>query len=404
MRIERPRETERFGANIFYGPQKVFELDSGRQPERRSEEHRTIINLPYDRIYDIQSQMAIVVPVRGERIGLIEGVLFGIPNQCFVIVLSNSQREPVDRFRMEEVAVQDFARFARKRVIVVHQKEPVLGRALLDAGYPELVDEAGRTKDGKAEGMLLGTVLARLAGKKYVGFVDSDNFFPSSVFEYVREYTVGMALARSSFAMVRILWQSKPKIVGSELYFAKWGRTSRVTNQALNELLAYYTGFETDVIKTGNAGEHGLTLDLALRLDYGTGYSVEPYHFISLLEKFGGVHESPFPEVMQQQVEVFQIESRTPHLHEEKGQEHIEDMIKAALRVIYESLLCPDPLKRRIEDELRQRGILGDGQSLEPGTYYPAPIRIDFDVVLAAIEDEPYAPLLGAEREGHPPA
>lgn len=402
MRIELPRETERFGANLFYGPQKVYELDSGRAGDPELQEQRLIVNLPYEQIYDIQQRMAIVVPVLCERVGLIEGVLFGIPNQCFVIVVSNSPREPVDRFRMEKDAVCSFARFARKRVLVVHQKDPALARAFADAGYPELLDETDRIRDGKAEGMILGTVLAHLAKKQYVGFVDADNFFPGAVFEYVREYTAGLALSRSPYAMVRILWQSKPKVRGTDLYFAKWGRTSRVTNRFLNDLIGAYTGFETEVIRTGNAGEHALTLDLALRLDYAPGYSVEAYHFVSLLEKFGGVRESPFPEVMPEHVEVFQIESRNPHLHQEKGDRHIADMILNSLRPIHESFLCPEPLKRQIEQELRERGLLAEDGVLEPGRYYPAPMGIDFDALLAAVAEQPCSAALTSERAGDP--
>ena len=53
----------------------------------------------------------------------------------------------------------------------------------------------------------------------------------------------------------------------------------------LNRLLTHFSGFETEIVKTGNAGEHALTVDLALKLEYAAGYAVETNHFINLLEK-----------------------------------------------------------------------------------------------------------------------
>ena len=280
-----------------------------------------------------------------------EGILFAIPNQCLAIVVSNSPREPVDRFRVEQQALCSFARLARKRLILVHQKDPVVAQGFLDAGYPELVAEDGRVRDGKAEGMLIALALARLAGKRYVGFVDADNYSPGAAHEYICEYAAGFALAECQHAMVRILWQSKPKYVDGELYFAKWGRTSRVTNHFLNQIISRYTGFETNVMGTGNAGEHALTMELALRLDYASRYAVEPQHIISLLEQYGGERESPYPDVMREGVEIFQIESRNPHFHRAGEPDHIRDMTAVALRTIYGSFLCNATLRREIEAE-----------------------------------------------------
>jgi mannosyl-3-phosphoglycerate synthase len=401
VRIDRPRKAERFGAVVVSACQQVYELDSGLLPERGSEE-RSIVNLPYEQLYEIERQMAIVVPVRGERIRLVEGVLSGIPNQCLIIVVSNSPREPVDRFAMEKDAVEGFARHARHRVVVVHQKDPVLAQAFAEAGYGEILDEQGRIRDGKAEGMIAATVLAGLARKKYIGFVDSDNYFPGAVHEYVRIYSAGFALARSRFSMVRIAWHSKPKIVDSEVQFAKWGRCSRVTNRRLNRLMGWHTGFETDVIETANAGEHALTFDLAAKLEYGTGYSVETYHWVNLFEQFGGVLECPFPEVLRERVEVYQVESRNPHFHDAKDDRHIRKMIAQSLAAMYESRLCPEPLEREIEDELRRLDILGPNEPVPLVRRYPAPIHMDQAAFSQVIQDEPYARLVREEVAARP--
>lgn len=403
MRIEIPREAERFGANHIFGVQKVYELDSGLCQDAPAAENSVIQNLPYETLYEIERDMAVVVPIRDERLKLLEGVLFGIPHQCTVIVVSNSRRAPVDRFKMERDAIETWSRFTQKRLLLIHQKDPFLARALAEAGYPYILDETERIADGKAEGMIAATLLARLLGKRYIGFIDADNYFPGAVYEYVHEYAAGFALSNSPYTMVRIVWHSKPKVVQSQLFFAKYGRTSVVTNRFLNQLISYYTGFETEVVRTGNAGEHAMTIELAMLLDYATGYAIEPYHYIDLLEKYGGVIESAHPEVMQHQVNLFQIESRNPHLHESKGEAHIDEMIFAALQVIYHSRICPEPIKREVLRELYRRGILAKGEEPPSPRIYPSLLHVDLEAFLNALWRAPYAEQLDAliQRPSH---
>lgn len=395
MRIELPREAQRFGANLIYGVQKVYELDSGFAADSLIHDPYFVIRqVPYETVNDIEKQMAIIVPIKNERLKLMEGVLFGIPHVCLTIVVSNSPREPVDRFNMERGLIENFRAFTKKDLFVVHQKDPAFARAFGDAGYTEILDESGSIKNGKAEGMIIGTMLAHLAGKKYVGFIDADNYFPGAVFEYVREYSTGFALAQSEYSMVRTLWHSKPKVVDSNLYFAKYGRSSVVTNDYLNRLLSYTTGFETEVIKTGNAGEHAMSMKLAMLLDYASGYAIEPYHFINLFEKFGGITESPYPEVMKRGVDIYQIESRNPHLHASKGEIHVHDMIYASLRAIYHSESCPETLRQEIYKDMRRRRMIEKGTAPDPLFRYPSLDRINIDAFSAAIAGQPFGAML----------
>ena len=295
MRIEIPRECERVGSLQIYGLQKVYELDAG---EGIHGQDTVIERIPSEVLYDRMREMAIVVPVKNERLKLIEGVLVGIPSPCQVIVVSNSPRGPVDRFNLEKEALENYGKFTGKKIMVVHQKDPGIARAFMDAGYSELIDERGLVRSGKAEGMIVGTLMAKWLGKKYLGFVDSDNYFPGAVLEYVYEYAAGFAMNGSTNTFVRISWHSKPKIMESSLFFAKWGRSSVNSNMMLNRLLTHFSGFETEIVKTGNAGEHALTVDLALKLEYAAGYAVETHHFINLLEKYGGVIEPDDPKAI----------------------------------------------------------------------------------------------------------
>lgn len=388
MRLELPARAERFGANLFYHIQKIYELDGGYEFDSEfASPFHVIQQITRERLYEIERDMAIVVPVKNERLRLLESALCGIPHDCLPIIVSNSQREPADRFRMEQGMVDTFCRYAKKRYVIAHQRSPELAQIFRDGGYPQLLDEEGLVHAGKAEGMIAGITLAHLLGKKYVGFIDSDNYFPGAVFEYARLFAAGLSQSKSPYSMVRIQWHSKPKIVDSGLFFAKWGRVSRITNQYLNQLLSHYTGYETEALRTGNAGEHALSIPLALLLDYSAGFSVETYHFVSLLEKFGGVMPSPYPEVMKTGAEIFQMESRNPHFHEAaKGDKHIKEMIEYSLAVLYHSPMCPDVLKKDILRELRRGRIIGKGaEPLQPRRY-PALADMNFKAAVRSVD------------------
>ena len=394
MRIEHVKNVERFGAVRLGDLQRVFELDSGLRNGSKPQIDHAIQQIPYEQLSNIYENMAIVVPVNSERLKLIEGVLCGIPHSCLIIIISNSPVEPVDRFSMEQDALRDFCTFVGKHALIAHQKDPAVAEAFRSMGYTAILDANGNVRDGKAEGMIVATLLASLAGKKFIGFVDADNYFPGSVEEYIREYAAGFVISRSPYVMIRIAWHSKPKIVKSKLFFRKWGRTSSNTNALLNELISHYTGFETEIIKTGNAGEHAMTMDLALNLDYSAGYSIEPYHYINMLERYGGISESPFLDAMQQQVELYQIESRNPHLHEAGGREHIDQMRYQAMQVIYHSSVCPKPLKAKILQDARAKKYVEKGEDVTVPHYFPALSQIDQDKFLDHIKDTPFGKLL----------
>ena len=391
MRIERPKEFERFGAIRFGSMQKIFELDSGMENDDPISYSSIIQTIPSPTLAEIEQDMAIIVPVRDERLKLIEGVLCGIPHPCLIIVVSNSPREPIDRFSMEEDALQEFCAFTRKRAMIAHQKDPSFAQAFQKTGYTSILDKEGNIRDGKAEGMIIGTLLAKLAGKKYIGFVDADNYFPGAVEEYVRAYAAGFSMSSSPYSMIRVAWHSKPKIVESKLFFRKWGRTSSNTNECMNKLLAHYTGYETEIIKTGNAGEHAMTMDLAMNLSYASGYAIEPYHIVNILEKFGGILDTSMTDIMKQnKIELYQIESRNPHLHEAGDEEHVNKMSYMAMQTIYHSDVCPETLKGELYDKMVKLGFVKKGKQPDKPTYFPPLSTIDTSLFGRFIGTDPY--------------
>jgi mannosyl-3-phosphoglycerate synthase len=353
MRVEQTRYTERFGSVRINEVQKVLELDSGRDNDLTATERIAVVKLNEEIIGDFEKKTLIVIPTKDEKLKLLEGVISGIPHDSVILVMSNSQRKKVDRFRMESDTLKQYCHFTRRQAYIIHQKDPELAKALAGAGYSDILGEDGLIKNGKAEGMIASIFLASMMNHEYIGFIDADNYFPGSVWEYSKCYAAGFSMARSPYAMVRILWRYKPKI-SEGMYFRKWGRVSEITNRCMNSLLSTRSGFETDIIKTSNAGEHAMSLKLAELLCYASRFAVEPQELISIFESFGGILPMSCKSAANQGVELFQIETRNPHLHEEKGEEHLKDMLQPGLGTIYHSALCEDVTKAKIMDELLQ--------------------------------------------------
>ena len=355
MILELPRGTEHFGAVRFHDVQRVYELDSGMEkfPTKAREAVATISS---DEIRKINQKMAIVIPIKDEKLKLLEGVLSGIPHDCHVIVVSGSKRSPVDRFMMEVQMLKQFNHFVQDEILLIHQHDLGLAEAFKSVGFDTILNEEGLVRTGKAEAMFIGILLAKMLCKEYVGFVDADNYVPGAVHEYVEIYSAGFSLAESPYSMVRVSWVYKPRVIEDKLFFAKWGRVSEVTNLNLNRLIENYTGFGTEIIKTGNSGEHAMSMQLADLLCYASGFAVEPYEIINILEQLGGIGPAP-PQVVSSGVDIFQIESRNPHLHEEKGDEHVKKMLLSSLSAMYYSPICPQNIKDSIIATCKSQGL-----------------------------------------------
>jgi len=347
MLIELPRHTEIFGSVKIHELQRVLKLDSGGFENPRA------CDIAFEGIKKVLKRLAIIVPIKNENIHLLEGVLRAIPFDCSVIVVSNSARVPQDVYKIEKDVITNVHNLTQQEMLTVHQKDPELGFAFHDLGYDHLLDSDRLVRDGKAEGMIIGMLLAKALGKDFIGFADADNYIPGSVREYVMDYAAGFCMSESPYSMVRLHWRYKPKVVEDRLYFKKWGRVSETTNKYLNLLLSTTTGFETRVVITGNAGEHALTMKLADIMSYSTGYSIEPFHFVYLFDEFGlKTDKIVYSDVVSAGIEVFQIETLNPHIHEEKGEEHIKNMLLGSLSTIYNSKLCNDYVRQKVLEEL----------------------------------------------------
>jgi mannosyl-3-phosphoglycerate synthase len=347
-----PKHTETIGSVKIHSLQKIYEIDSGNIiNSNKQQNNMSTIAFDNRKLSKKCSNMAIVIPVKNEKLSLLEGVLSGIPNECLIIIVSNSQRTPVDRYAMEVEMVKQFSQFSNKRISIIHQRDPNLSRIFHKLNYTSILDQHSQVRRGKAEGMVIGILLAKMQGKEFVGFIDSDNYFPGAVNEYVKIFASGFVMAHSHMSNIRVCWRSKPKIANNKIYFPRWGRVSEHSNKYLNDLISYITGYETDIITTGNAGEHALSMTLAENMEFASGYSVEPYELINILENFGGIIKKSRGH-HKDSVEIFQIETRNPHFHEDKGDDHIVGMLQESLSAINNSKICNTDITRDIKNHL----------------------------------------------------
>ncbi|EOO03686.1 putative mannosyl-3-phosphoglycerate synthase protein [Phaeoacremonium minimum UCRPA7] len=379
MRLTTASVTSSVGNVHIHSLQRVVELDSGSTtPVDDGSSNNTrrddgTVSVSTEDLRAIEAQLVIVVPCMNEDISTIEGVLSSIPHRCLIILVSNSSTEGA---RDEVDLLQHFCKTTGRSAVAIHQRDPGAAAALKQAGLPELLDDAGLIRNGKGEAMLLGLVLAATTTRKYIGFIDADNFVPGSVHEYCKVFAAGLHLAsqQSDDVMVRISWASKPKVQDGQLIFGQQGRSSRIVNSWLNRLLVMLqtgddspsNGTDEHLVKgiaTGNAGEHAMSISLALKLRLASGYAIEPFHFLDVFEQFGSSMSSP---ENNSSVHIYQIQTRNPHLHDAKDDKHIERMWAVALSHICHSHVsmpagCSSSYRTAVARFMVDQGVLRPG-------------------------------------------
>ncbi len=351
MRLEFPKTTERIGSVSIHEIQKIYELDS--QQLQSQNIGRTIKSFGNTEISRILDQFAIIISIKNENLNILEGVLSGIPNECLVIIVSNSQRSPVDRYAMELDMLKQYSRYVKdKKIITMHQKDPELANMFRKIGYTSILENDRRIRDSKAAGMVIGMIFAKIYKKQYVGFIEGDNYVPGAVNEYIKIFAAGFGMSSTPYCNVRISWSFKPKIMDNTLIFEKYDQILENTNKHLNSLISGITEFETDIIKTGNAGEQALSMALAENLHYASGRSIETHELVDIFEKFSDPISSKITKIGNEGVEIFQIETRNPHFHENKHPEQLIKITEESLLSIYSSKICPQLLLKKIENSL----------------------------------------------------
>ncbi|KAJ4286585.1 hypothetical protein N0V88_007947 [Collariella sp. IMI 366227] len=349
--LTRPLKTRKFGSLEIFEEAKVLELNA----QVRDVDTNTL-QLSKGLLDKILSKTVIVVPCKDEDLAIIRGVISAVPASCLVLLVSNSKRGHDGQYKQELEIAKAFSSNG-KRVLYIHQKDARAASAFQASGLPEVLNHAGGSiRNGKGEGMLLGIAVAAAfcPDQHYIGFVDADNLNPGSVTEYCAAFAAGFAMSAMSaspeaeHSMVRLKWASKPKERSNGRFeFVTEGRCSRIVNSWLNKLFA--PGFtDTPFITTGNAGEHAMTMGLAVKLRMAAGYAIEPFHFVDMLARGHLVtpegtqaHARLCPNTLpslDKPVRVVQIRTLNPHYHRASDDEHIRRMWAAGLGSIYHGL------------------------------------------------------------------
>lgn len=209
----------------------------------------------------------------------------------------------------------------------------------------------------------------------------------------------------------------KPRIINNQIVFPKTGQSSRIVDEWLNRLLQAVHGSETlqETIQTANAGEHAMDTDLALKIRFATGYAVEPFQYIDILERFGrvslcslggiqadceqdhtaieGANDEPIDDHVsdENEVRILQIQTCNPHFHDTgKGEEHKERMYAQGLSTIYHSGMTPQVLKNDIRVYLDKTSstAVGEGSTPQQVRVYPSLRAIDLEVFRGGIKTQ----------------
>ncbi|KAK4227777.1 mannosyl-3-phosphoglycerate synthase [Podospora fimiseda] len=424
MRLTMPNSDRQLGSVSIMQQIDVVELESRSAPPTMIQTSPTSPELTPARVSQetvsfsnqalesVLAKMVIIVPCKDESQTTIRSVLCGIPADCAVILVSNC----ADGYGSLSDMLKTVCMYGRQ-AILVHQKYHGAAAAFKAVGIPQLLDsqspEVERIRDGKGEGMYLGIAMARtfFSEKEYVGFVDADNQIPGSVNEYCRVYAAGFKIshdyrdyAAEEQVMVRISWKCKPKVRDGQIsYDEPEGRSSRVVNAWLNRLFAKPFGDDSKFITTGNAGEHAMTMSMALSSRWANGYAIETYQFMD-----------PFLRPMDYsasidsiRIRIFQIGTLNPHLHRQGDDMHILRMWAAGLGAIWHNLtkgtVIPgiDPttieeIRSEMAEYARQEGGIALEEDLPKPRVYPAMDHVDFDLFKRLILHQRYVGGFGA--------
>src|SRR5579885_1662330 len=262
------------------------------------------------------SHTAFIISHKSESIETLQGVLWYLPTGSPIIIVSNC---PPENLETLQHSLKEHMTSHRK-LYLVHQKDPLVAHLLRECGVPQILDSDGRVRDGKGEGMYIGTLCATLLGyPRWVIFYDADNIVPCSLLEYTLamgrlflaacphdllwEGTAGNILHN-----VRICWASKPEVKNGTLEFKLLGRCTSVISPLFSSLLDEWFGIRDYPIISSNAGEQGMTIKTAKTLRFSSHYSIETFQFLDFL-----THASPRSHSRKAILQQYQ--SKSPHLH-----------------------------------------------------------------------------------------
>jgi mannosyl-3-phosphoglycerate synthase len=343
-------------------------------------------------LHDISHFLAhttFIISHKTESLDTLAGVLWYLPVCSPIIVVTNcpEQNYPDLLAGMRARLTPD------RRLYLVHQKDAELALLLRAQGVEQILGSDGRVRDGKGEGMYLGTLLAELLHfPQWVVFYDADNLVPCALLEYTLAMGRLFLAAHSTYAYheegrlhnIRICWASKPRLHADSPEPVEAGRCSRVISPLFTLLLRDWFG-QSEQIHSSNAGEQGMTLATARALRFSSGFSIETFQLLELLFRATPMHSCSRPVLLQQ------YRSQSPHFHTKRDDQHIRQMIAASLGCF---LVFQEHLPPLVADHILR--LCSDlALSIAPPLLYPPLQELD----LAGYDDLPLLYQLFADRD-----
>jgi len=316
-----------------------------------------------DNLRPFLSQTAFVISHKSESVEALLRVLWYIPTDSSIIIVTNCPEGEYPHFARE---LQTQLRY-HKNTYFVHQKDEHIAHLFNMYNVNSILGADGKVVDGKGEGMYIGALCAhQLNYPRWLIFYDADNFVPSALLEYT------MAMSRlfvsppstthcrecqtpivntqvnapTTFDLhnVRICWASKPELGTGDWKPGITGRTTQVVSPLLNSLREDLFGPDKHTISSSNAGEQGMTINTAISLRFSSGFSVETFQLLDLLFKANQYQRTNHKAMLYQYI------SQSPHFHEKKGDNHIKQMIEESLGgFFYFADELPDKTKQHLE-------------------------------------------------------
>ena len=281
------------------------------------------------------SHTAFVISHKSESVETLQGVLWYLPANSPIIIVTNCPRGELAHIR---TSLREHMSSHRK-LYIIHQKDPRVARLLKAHGVEQILDGEGRVRNGKGEGMYVGTLCAALLGyPQWVIYYDADNIVPCSLLEYTLAMGKLFLSASPTHSLdfpweseagdmlhnIRICWSSKPEVKNGTLEFKLLGRCTSVISPLFSTLLDEWFGIRDYPIISSNAGEQGMTIKTAKTLRFSSHYSVETFQFLDFMNA-AALSGKPRKAILQQ------YQSKSPHFHTKGDDEHIRDMIAQSL-------------------------------------------------------------------------
>ena len=312
------------------------------------------------------SHTAFIVSHKSESVETLQGVLWYLPVSSPIIIVTNCPRDELTYIRdslKEQMP-------SHRKLYVIHQKDRRIARLLKKHGVEQILDENGLVRDGKGEGMYVGTLCASLLGyPQWLIFYDADNTVPCSLLEYTLAMgklflsataTPAITSTATSSARfpdflweseagqalhnVRVCWSSKPEVKNGNLEFKLLGRCTSVISPLFSTVLDEWFGIRDYPIVSSNAGEQGMTMKTAKMLRFSSHYSVETFQFLDFLH-LSALSARPRRAILQQ------YQSKSPHFHTKGDEEHIRRMIAQSLGSFF---VFQDAIPRSAREQLQR--------------------------------------------------